>query len=270
MLRLYILEGFLARLAAGDERESLILKGGVLLAAFGIRRSTRDVDLAALHLSNETVAVLDLVRTILATVPAADDGIEFDLDSLTAQTIRDEDEYSGVRVGATAHLASAVISFHADVNVGDPIWPEPEHIHLPRLLGGADLELVGYPLPMVHAEKIVTAIQRGTANTRWRDFGDIWALSRRYALTSLDLQQAIGIVADHRNAVLGPLADILDGYADLAQPRWARWRHRSSSDHLPEEFTLVLNDVVGFADPVLLRDVDRSVWDPASRSWQQS
>jgi hypothetical protein len=44
---------------------------------------------------------------------------------------------------------------------------------LPRLRGGEPIELRGYPIHMVHAEKIVTAIQRGTANTRWRDFGDV-------------------------------------------------------------------------------------------------
>jgi Nucleotidyl transferase AbiEii toxin, Type IV TA system len=45
LLQLYVLEGFLARLAASAMRERLVLKGGILLAAFGSRRPTRDVDL---------------------------------------------------------------------------------------------------------------------------------------------------------------------------------------------------------------------------------
>jgi hypothetical protein len=56
-----------------------------------------------------------------------------------------------------------------DVNFGDPIWPEPELVVMPRLLGG-ELVLRGYPLVMIYAEKLVTSLQRGAANTRWRDF----------------------------------------------------------------------------------------------------
>jgi hypothetical protein len=61
---------------------------------------------------------------------------------------------------------------HVDINVGDPIWPEPQEVLLPRLLEGV-LAIRGYSVEMVLAEKIITAIERGTENTRWRDFVDI-------------------------------------------------------------------------------------------------
>ena len=83
------------------------------------------------------------------------------------EVIRDEDVYSGVRIGLVAHLATARLTFHVDVNIGDPIWPPPEPVGVSRLLGGV-IEAIGYPLTMIHAEKLVTALQRGTANTRWR------------------------------------------------------------------------------------------------------
>jgi hypothetical protein len=164
--QLYALEGFLARLATHRAADQLILKGGLLLATFDARRPTRDVDLEALATDNDTSAVLALVADILAAEPPSDDGLEFDLGSLSAETIREEDEYAGVRVHVNARLATARLQFHVDVNVGDPIWPKPTKVHLPRLLGGEPIELEGYPLHMVHAEKIVTAVQRGTANTR--------------------------------------------------------------------------------------------------------
>ena len=78
MLLLYVLEGFLARLAASAHREKFVLKGGVLLAAFGNRRPTRDVDLAGLALNNDAEVILALVRDILAVRLPDDDGIEFD------------------------------------------------------------------------------------------------------------------------------------------------------------------------------------------------
>ena len=85
---------------------------------------------------------------------------------VSAEVIREEDDYSAVRVHVETRLASARLPFHVDVNVGDPIWPEPITVALPRLRGGEPIELRGYPIHMVHAEKIVTAAQRGTANTR--------------------------------------------------------------------------------------------------------
>ncbi len=88
------------------------------------------------------------------------DGLTFDPESIAGEPIRDEAGYSGVRVKLVAHLASAQLALHVDVNFGDPIWPAPSEAELPLLLGGT-LRLRGYPAHMVLAEKIVTAIDRG-------------------------------------------------------------------------------------------------------------
>lgn len=262
LLQLYVLEGFLAQLAVSDLREQFVLKGGVLLAAFETRRPTKDVDLAALDLSNSTGAVLAAVRTVLRVHPSEDDGIEFFPETATAEVIRDEDQYSGVRVHVDARLASAKLPFHVDVNVGDPIWPAPTAITIPRLRGGNPIRLSGYPMHMIHAEKIVTAVQRGSANTRWRDFRDIWTLSRRHPVAGSDLQHAIRKVAHGRTVILAPLVEILDGYAELAQTRWSGWRRRAGAEHLPEQFTDVLDEVLRFADPPLLGQASGLTWTP--------
>jgi hypothetical protein len=92
LLQLYVLEGFLARLAASAVRERFVLKGGVLLAAFGSRRPTRDVDLAGRDLTNDTTTVLELVRSVLSIEPLVEDGIEFSAGTATAEVIREEDD----------------------------------------------------------------------------------------------------------------------------------------------------------------------------------
>jgi hypothetical protein len=267
LLQLYVLEGFLARLAASPVRDNFVLKGGVLLAAFDTRRSTKDVDLAGRNLTNSTEAVLEVIQAVL-DVPHVDDGIEFFPDTATADVIRDEDQYSGVRVHVDAQLASARLPFHVDVNVGDPIWPEPTQVEVPRLRGGDPIRISGYPIHMVHAEKIVTAVQRGIANTRWRDFGDIYTLSRRHPIDGSDLQRAIQEVARGRDAILAPLADVLNGYASIAQTTWAAWRRRNGSHNLPEQFADVLDDVFRFAEQPLRAGVDGLVWDPELATWQ--
>jgi hypothetical protein len=265
LLQLYVLESFLERLAGSRFTEQLVLKGGVLLAAFGERRATRDVDLQAQALDNDP----ERIRAVICDIAAQhlDDGVLFEVDGATAAVTRDEDAYSGVRVSMGAELATARPHFHVDVNVGDPIIPAPQEVHLPRLLGG-EVVVRGYPLVMVHAEKIVTAVARGSVNTRWRDFADIYLLNRRHRLDGPDLDGSLHQVARHRQVELVPLARALDGYGELGQARWAAWRRKQQlEDRLPDQFAEVVFAVIEFADPVIAGAAAGLAWDPADGSW---
>jgi hypothetical protein len=95
LIQLYALECFLDRLARSVRVDRFVLKGGVLLAALDARRPTRDIDLAAHGLENSAEHVLLLIREIAAIAIA--DGLIFDAEHATAETIRDDDHYSGVR-----------------------------------------------------------------------------------------------------------------------------------------------------------------------------
>jgi hypothetical protein len=108
-LRLYTLEGFLLRAAHSQHRDKLVLKGGVLLAAYELRRPTADIDLAALRTTNDMDKIRDLVTEVAATTLQTDmdDGLIFDLDTVSAIAIREADRYSGVRVRMRAELANA-------------------------------------------------------------------------------------------------------------------------------------------------------------------
>ncbi len=140
-------------------------------------------------------------------------------------------------------------------------------MRLPRLLGG-EIVLRGYPLAMVHAEKIVTAIARGTVNTRWRDFGDIHMLARRHAINGSELAHAISRVADHRKVRLRPLAQVLDDYGQIGQQRWTAWRRRQRlEDRLPEPFGDVVATVIDFTDPAILGSAEGHSWEPTTRKW---
>jgi len=265
LLQLYALEGFLSRLAASPFAERLALKGGVLLAAFDIRRPTRDVDVAALGLDGDVVHILRVVRAVAAV--SIDDGLLFDHPAANATLIRQDDEYGGVRVSLPCTLDRARLPFHVDVNVGDPVWPAPSRIELPRLLGGS-LSLLSYPLAMVFAEKIVTAVQRGQANTRWRDFADIYLLSGRHDQDGGQLASAIGRVGEYRQADLRPLALGLVGFAELVQPKWSAWRRRLQlDDRLHEDFAAVLARVIDFADPALDGSARGLTWSHRVQRW---
>ncbi len=265
LLQLYILESFLARLAATRFVERLVLKGGVLLPAFGERRPTRDIDLQAQAFDNDPEAIRLAIVQIAAV--DLDDGVVFDVESATTEVIRDEDAYHGVRVTMTARLATARPHFHVDVSVGDPITPAPENAHLPRLLGG-EIVVRGYPLAMVLSEKIVTAIARGTANTRWRDFADMYMLARHHAIDGTQLGRSIRDVALHRHVELVPLDRVLAGYGGIGQQRWAAWRRKQRlDDRLPDQFSEAVMAVVDFADPAITTTAAGQTWDPATCTW---
>ena len=189
------------------------------------------MDLRADRLAATPEAVLEAVRGI-ATHPI-DDGLVFDVSQAHSEIIREENEYNGVRVVMAVELASARMVFHVDVNVGDPVVPRPENVVLPRLRGGS-LTLLGYPLVMVHAEKIVTMLERGEVNTRWRDFADVYLLTARHAINGHELGASMEAVAHHRRATLQPLL------------------------------------VAMFADPALTGNVAELAWDPREQKWQPS
>lgn len=117
LMTLYTLEGLLARIALSEYRDDFVLKGGVLLAAFAARRPTKDIDLQATRLGDDPDEVAERVR-IIATRDLAD-GLVFDPASVTATTIRDEDEYAGVRVKIMATLSTARLTVGMDAPMSE-------------------------------------------------------------------------------------------------------------------------------------------------------
>lgn len=249
-----------------------MLKGGVLLAAYELRRPTADVDIAAIQTPNEVESISQLVAEVAATVlpGGLDDGVTFDLGAVRAEAIREDDEYSGVRVRLVARLASAREPFHVDVNVGDPIWPQPAEVSLPRLLEQEPIQLRGYPIEMVLAEKIVTALHRGQASTRWRDFGDVHQITGRYVFQAQAVRQAVLAVAQHRHVEVSGLDEVLEGYAEIGQPRWAAWRAKLQlTETVPADFREALDSLRSFATPILTGTAaGPAAWDPTRRAWQ--
>lgn len=263
LLQLLAPETFLDRLSTSAAANDLVLKGGVLLAAYDMRRPTRDVDLSARGLTNSVEDTVKMVRAILKQ--ERDDGWTFGL--TTGEDIREDDEYGGVRATVVGSLATARVSFHLDINFGDPIWPAPSEVIVPRLLGGT-IAMPGYSVAIILAEKIVTALQRGTANTRWRDFADIYLLSRRHSLSATELSTAIYKVAAHRQEEVTSLSDALDGFATVAQARWSAWvRRQRMQDRPPLELSELLDSVLVFTDPLVASDADDRRWDLDVKAW---
>ena len=127
--------------------------------------------------------------------------------------------------------------------------------------------LRGYPLEMVLAEKIVTSIARGTANTRWRDFVDIYTLVQRRHIDGPTLKESMSRVARHREVTLLTLKAVLEGYEEITQSRWLAWLRTQRLDAVvPNDFSAVLNAIEMFSDPVI-SNVEIQTWSPATLEW---
>lgn len=175
LLTLYLLERFLARLVESSYADSFVLKGGVLLAGYGLRRPTRDVDMQAIDFVLDEEHCRQVLAEVTAT--AADDGVVLDAIPTRIEQIRDEEQYSGLRIHVTAKLHRAQIALKLDISTGDPISPHTQLVTMPRILGG-EFTLTGHPPKTVIAEKAVTVLQRGATSARWRDYMDIRFLSQ--------------------------------------------------------------------------------------------
>jgi hypothetical protein len=238
LLQLYVLEGFLRHLVHSPHRDRFVLKGGVLLAAFDLRRPTRDVDLLALWTDRDPVSLGRLIAEIVST--GVDDGVVFQQDTLNTAAIRDDEVYPGLRIVLEARLATAVVRFNIDLNVGDPVVPFPVRTNIPALLGTEPIVVLAYPKAMVIAEKLVTALQRGRANTRWRDFADLFLLSSGSPQAD-QIIVAVRAVDSHRGVIVRPLGEVLAEMSNEAQPRWATWHARQAvKGRIPEQFSEVL------------------------------
>jgi hypothetical protein len=227
----HLLESFLDRLTRTAHSDGFVLKGGILLAAYGVRRPTRDADVNAIGSDVTAEHLADVVRDI-AAVEAAD-GVLFDTATITVEEIREQADYPGLRVRVKASIGPWVGAAAWDVSTGDPIIPAPRRVRVERVLGHP-IEVLGYAPETVIAEKGVTILERGVASTRWRDYVDIVQLARQ-GVDAAELLASARAVARYRGVVLEPVAPRLAGYGEIGQAKWAAWRRKEKLETVTEE-----------------------------------
>ena len=262
LFELYIHERFLARLATSRFVDQFVLKGGMLLAVLDVRRGTRDADMLARGVARDDSNLRAVVSEI-AAVPLAD-GVGFDTRAITITTIREGAEYEGVRVALPASLGGAALKLGIDLSFGDPV--DPQGIDYPTLLDDQVFRLLGYPLESVIAEKADTMMFLGDANTRDRDYGDVYLLSEIHPVEAEPLRQTLRTVAEHRGHEVRPLEPLLETLRERRQQPWEAFRVRAGLPGLPENFSDVVDVVVGLIDG--LQAVGISRWSPAKRKWE--
>lgn len=248
----HTLESFLDRLTRTSHAGDFVLKGGILLAAYGVRRPTKDADTNAVHADATVEHLAHVVRDIASIY--VDDGVVFDLDTISVQEIREQADYPGRRVRVAVSIGPWKGAAVWDVSTGDPIVPPPRQVTIDRILGDP-ITLLGYAPETTIAEKGVTILERGITSTRWRDYVDIVQLARQ-GIDPDELLRSARAVARHRGVTLEPIAPHLAGYGAVAQAKWAAWRRKENlqsacEENLDDQITLVASylDSVFFHGP---------------------
>ncbi len=191
VLTRYAIERFLYRLSVSEHGSAFILKGAMLFQLWADvpNRATRDLDL--LGTGDSSLDRLTGVVRAVCTAPVPDDGLTFDPDTVTADRIREDQEYEGVRVTCLARLGQARIPLQIDVGFGDAVTPAPAEVRYPTLLDYPAPVLTAYPRATVIAEKFQAIVALGFANSRMKDFFDLFVLRGRFEFSGPEITRAI-------------------------------------------------------------------------------
>lgn len=210
----FALERLLYRLSQSAHADRFILKGAMLLAVWfdDPTRPTRDLDLLGFG-EADSEAMLATFRDILSA--EVDDGITFDVDSIKIDRIREQLEYGGVRLRADAHVGGARVRASIDIGFGDALEPGVEELDYPVLLDLPVPKLRAYAQETVIAEKFQAMVLLGRANSRMKDFYDIWLLTRSFTFDPNRVARAIAATFARRKTPIPlELPDALtDGFA---------------------------------------------------------
>jgi hypothetical protein len=273
----YAAERLHFRLAASAVRERFALKGASLLAVWmpDPYRGTKDVDLLAS--GDPSDASIRAFLDSVCAVTCQEDGLVFDLTTLRLETIRPEEEYSGMRARFHALLGNTRIGVQLDLGFGDAVVPEPADISYPTLLNDLPApELLAYPREAAVAEKFEAMVKLALLNSRMKDFHDLWALASAFRFEGPLLHAAVAACFQRRGTPWlrefpTPLTPGVYRRLELAA-RWAGYLAREAvlvppPNRFEEIGEVILTFLAPVRESLVAGETFDRVW-PAGGPWQ--
>lgn len=174
LIRIFMMERFLERIANSKYSENFVIKGGILVTSMvGISlRSTMDIDASIHNLNLSKEDAFSMVKDI-SNIDLGD-GIAFDVKNVS--NIMEEKEYPGIRIALNAIMGKTSTPIKIDISTGDVITPRAIEYQYKLMLEDRNIRLWSYNLETVLAEKLEAILSRGVLNTRMRDFYDVYTL----------------------------------------------------------------------------------------------
>lgn len=248
LLTRYVLERLLYRLGKSPHKDRFVLKGAMLMTAWfdDPLRPTRDIDLLGFG-DADPDAMLAVFREVCAV--EENDGVVLDAAALEIDRIRDELEYGGLRIKTNATVDGARVRIAVDIGFGDAV--EAAELELPVLLDQPPPKLRAYPRESVIAEKFHAMVLLGRANSRMKDFYDVWVLSQTYEFDGDALAKALAATfARRKTEIPNERPDALTkAFAEDAAKiqLWASFVELLEAE--PGPLTKVVEDLAAFLMP---------------------
>lgn len=230
-------------------------------------RVTRDADLKAFgDASPESLCVA--FREI-CNVSCPEDGVTFDLSSITANEIKKGYLYPGVRIVFRAIIGGACVPMQFDIGFGDSVFPQSEVLEYPVLLDGLPPQIRIYPRYTIIAEKFQVMVYRGLLNSRLKDYYDIWMLTVHFDFDLQILQSSIERTFRRRGTPIPSylpeaLSDVFaeDGNRQI---QWKAFLKRSGVEAIG--LLSVVSRLADFFSPVFSEMREAKIWDNGKRAW---
>lgn len=275
ILTRYALERILFRLGQSKYNETFILKGAFLFLIWeeAVHRPTRDIDL--LGKGDNSIHQLAEIFKDICVLAVPDDGIQLSPETVKAEKIKEDQEYEGARVTFQAKLGAARIPIQIDVGFGDTVSPKPHEVDFPTLLDFAPPHIRAYPPETVVAEKFQAMVQLGMANSRMKDFYDIWIISQRFKFEREVLAQAIRKTFERRRTPLPsetPQALTPEFTSDsVKQTQWKAFlrKNKLSIKHEPD-LAFVADHIKNFLVPLVQtpKGNPKHIWNAVAEVWE--
>jgi hypothetical protein len=272
VLQQYAIERFLHRISKSRHAKSIILKGALLLKTIGIPTARPTLDIDMLRTGNADKGTLVALIKDCATLDVEPDGIAFLADSVVAEEITKDSEYQGTRILMDARMDNVRLRIQVDFGVGDVIVPGPRMIEYPVFLGGDTIALLAYPVETSIAEKLQAMVALGEANSRMKDFYDVWICASHLDFETGKLFKSVQATFANRETDI-PTDDfqvLTTGFAERHVVQWNAFVKKIGEGTLANRFGEVIEDLRKFAIPmfrcIALREKIGKQW-RAGRGW---
>ena len=267
------LERTIYRLSVSKYAEKFTLKGGIFLYALfdgEYTRATIDIDLLAQHIPNDAEEMKNVFNDIFSI--KCDDALRFDLNTLKVINITEFKEYHGINVSIMGYLDRTRIPISIDIGFGDAVYPERMKMEFPVLLDMDIPEVYAYSIYSVIAEKFEAFVSLGLANSRYKDFYDIYVLADSYDLNGMELMNAIIETFAHRETSFNDIAAFEDDFIkdETRQGRWRTFIKKKKAlvqVEFEETMQLLKELLLPIVDSILNDNTFEQTWRKKTKSW---
>jgi hypothetical protein len=253
VLQQYAIERFLYRISKSQHAEGVILKGALLLKTIGIPRARPTMDIDMLRRGKADRATLTALVKDCAALEVDPDGLSFVADSIVAEEITKDSEYAGTRVLMGARLGNVRLRIQIDFGVGDVMVPGPRMIEYPTFLDRDSIQLLAYPVQSAIAEKLQAMVALGDANSRMKDFYDIWVCSKHLEFDANRLLDAIKATFQNRETPIphGEFEALTIGFAERHRAQWNAFVKKMGQREHEDGFVKIVSELRTFVTPLL-------------------